>query len=57
MYLVKSGSLIIVARTPREAIRIRQRIVERCDSIVQVTDLDGFSLDIDKIAAELEKEE
>jgi hypothetical protein len=53
MYLVQSGSLTIVARTPREAMRIRERLEDRDAPGVRITDMDGFEVDIEKVTAEV----
>ena len=57
MYLVKAGSLTVVARTPREATSIYERLVRQGEAIVQVTDLEGFAVDIKEVAAKVDKEE
>jgi predicted nucleotidyltransferase len=54
MYLVQSGSLTIVARTPREAMRIRERLEDGDTPGVRITDMDGREIDIEKVAAEVE---
>ena len=57
MFLVKSGSLTIVARTPREAMRIRERLADRADSTVQVTDMDGHAIAVEVLAAEIDRDQ
>ena len=53
MYLVQSGSLTIVARTPREAMRIRERLEDSDTPGVRITDMDGREIDIEKVADEI----
>ena len=56
MYLVRSGSLTVVARTAREVLRIQERLEDFDVPRVQITDMNGFAVDIEPVAGEVTNE-
>lgn len=43
-YLVKSGSLTVVARSPSEALKVRQQLLDDQDGDVMITNMDGIAV-------------
>lgn len=44
-YLIKTGSLTVVARSPSEALRLREQFLDDEGGDVMITDMDGFPVE------------
>ena len=59
MYLVQAGTLTVVARSPSEALRIREQLLANDAPDVVIADMDGYRVDIDglvQIIKQVDKE-
>jgi len=48
-YLVQAGSLTVVARSPSEALKIREIFLEDGTDDVVVADMEGFPVDLHQL--------